>query len=90
VARESGLIDPAAHDRVVQPLAIHLFWLDHLGHRVHELVALPEARFALGKFHPLLHELLAVDVLVVELIGADALLVSAMRSTKPSILNTTI
>src|SRR5262249_48857137 len=41
-AGQSGLIDAAADEGVVQPLAIHLLRLDLLGHGVHELVVLPE------------------------------------------------
>src|SRR6516164_2001514 len=63
-------------------LAIHLLRLDGLGHRVHELVALSEARLGLGKLHALLHEFLAVDILVVEQIDADARLVRAMPQAR--------
>ena len=50
-----------------------------LGHRVHELIGLPEALLLLGEIHALLHEGLAVGVLVVDLIGSDTRHVGAMR-----------
>src|SRR5581483_6562281 len=78
-ARPSGLIDSAADNGLFEPFAIHLLRLDLLGDRVQEFVALPKAVVSLGEIHPLPHELLAVEVLVVDLIGADALLVGAMR-----------
>jgi hypothetical protein len=73
------LINAAVHCRLVWPLAIRLLRLDRLGHRVHELIGLPEALLLLGEIHALLHEGLAVGVLVVDLIGSDTRHVGAMR-----------
>src|SRR5262249_53367407 len=72
-----------AHHRVVEPLVIHLFRLDRLGYGIQVFVTLPEARLGLGKLDPLLHEFLAVDILVVESIDADEFLVGAMREHYP-------
>jgi hypothetical protein len=68
----SILIDTAAECRLVKPLAIHLLRLDLLGDRVHEFVGLPEAWILLGEVDALFDEGLAVRILVVDLVGADA------------------
>src|SRR6476620_133150 len=80
------LIDPAANDRLIEPLAIHLLRLDRLGHRVHEFIGLPEARLLLGEVHALFHDFLAVAVLEVHHVVANAMTVGAVgeqRAVKP-------
>src|SRR5512139_375293 len=57
------LVDPAADHGVVELLAVHALGFDLLGHRVGELVVLPESALALCELHALLHEGLAVHVL---------------------------
>src|SRR5581483_1522937 len=76
----SGLIDAAADDRLFEPFAIHLLRLDPFCDRIEEFVALPEAVMRLGKLKTFPHERFAVDVLVVDLVGADALLVGTVRN----------
>src|SRR6476659_6669878 len=75
----SVLIDAAADCRLVEPFAIHLLRLDLLGHRVHEFIRLPEAWVLLGELDALFEEGFAVDILVVDLVGADARFVGAVR-----------
>src|SRR5262245_17228207 len=58
--------------------AIHLLRLDRLGYRVHELIRLPEVWVLVGELDPLFDEGFAVDILVVDLIGADARLGGAV------------
>src|SRR6476619_2368916 len=78
------LIDPAANDRLIEPLAIHLLRLDRLGHRVHEFIRLPEARLLLGKLEALLDYFLAVGVLEVHHIVADVVgVVGAVGEQRP-------
>src|SRR5688572_17721391 len=62
----SSLVDAAADHGVVELLAVHALGLDLLGHRVGELVVLPEGALALREFDTLLHEGLAVHVLEVD------------------------
>ncbi len=66
------LVDATTDCRLVKTFAIHLLRLDRLGHRVHEFIRLPEAWVLLGELDALFDEGFAVDILVVDLIGADA------------------
>ena len=84
------LIDAAADGRRVQPLAIHLLRLNLLGDWVHELIGLPKARMLLGELHAFFDERLAVNVLSIDLVGADARFVAPCASIVPSAPHTTI
>src|SRR6266478_4401323 len=77
------LVDAAAHDHVVEALAVHLFRLDLARHRIGELVFLPERRLLLRQLNPLFDEQLAVDVLQLDQVAPDLLLVEAVREYGP-------
>src|SRR6267143_6656435 len=79
----SMLVDAAAHDHVVEALAVHLFRLVLARHRIGELVFLPERRLLLRQLNALFDEELAVDVPQLDQVAPDLLLVEAVREYGP-------
>jgi len=62
----------------IDALDVHGLGLDLVGRRVAEFVILPAGRLLLHHLDPFLHELLAVDILVVDEVAADHLRICAM------------